>query len=156
MYLFIFSAFFAYYGLDKLQNALGLTDLPWDHYIPEIVYIMEFVLAAVFGLAILTMFGWNLWSVGQGQTAVEVHDNDHYREIAKARGEEFVNSYDLGFKKNLALFFNIGEGRYPWYTLVFPFRIPPYTDGHHWARQKGHGSHGCIGVVEQLTDTDDD
>ena len=66
------------------------------------------------GFAILIMFGWHLWSIGQGETSVEVQDNDQYRKIARSRGQvcgltfageegvftplikEFVNSYDLG------------------------------------------------------------
>ena len=66
------------------------------------------------GFAILIMFGWHLWSVGQGETSVEVQDNDQYRKIARSKGQvcgsivvgedgvftfpmkEFVNSYDLG------------------------------------------------------------
>jgi len=102
------------------------------------------------------MFGWHLWSVGQGETSVEALDNEQYRKITMSRGQEFVNSYDLGVKKNLALFFNIGNGRYPWYTLIFPFRILPYTDGYHWARRQGHTSHGGLQEGEELTDTDDD
>lgn len=70
-------------------------------------------MSCVIGFAIFIMFGWHLWSVGQGETSVEVQDNDQYRKIAKSRGQvcvstvgegavftftikEFVNSYDLG------------------------------------------------------------
>lgn len=70
-------------------------------------------MASVIGFAILIMFGWHLYSIGQGQTSVETHDNDQYRKIAMSRGKvrilapvchhrvftplkEFVNSYDLG------------------------------------------------------------
>jgi len=156
IYLFISAVFFAYNGFPPLSDALGLTGKPWDHYTPEFVYVTEFALSCVIGFAILIMFGWHLWSIGQGETSVEVQDNDQYRKIARSRGQEFVNSYDLGAKKNLALFFNIGSGGYPWYTLIFPFRIPPYTDGYHWARRQGHASHGGIEEGEELTDTDDD
>ena len=87
---------------------------PWGHYTPEFVYVTEFALSCVIGFAILIMFGWHLWSVGQGETSVEVQDNDQYRKIARSRGQvrgsiiagedsifssiikEFVNSYDLG------------------------------------------------------------
>ena len=66
------------------------------------------------GFAILIMFGWHLWSIGHGETSVEVQDNDQYRKIARSRGQvcgsifagengvfsltikEFTNSYDLG------------------------------------------------------------
>ena len=78
------------------------------------MYITEFALSCVLGFAILIMFGWHLWSVGQGETSVEAQDNDQYRKIARSRGQvrgsilahrdgvfissikEFVNSYDLG------------------------------------------------------------
>lgn len=32
----------------------------------------------------------------------------HYRELASKRGQEFVNVYDVGWRRNLQLFFNIG------------------------------------------------
>lgn len=74
---------------------------------------MEFAMASVLGFAIFIMFGWHLWSIGQGQTSVEAQDNDQYRKTAKSRGQvcdlvfvdrnnvftplkDFVNSYDLG------------------------------------------------------------
>lgn len=34
----------------------------------------------------------------------------HYRELAKKRGQEFINVYDIGWRRNLELFFNIGPG----------------------------------------------
>jgi len=155
IYLFVSAAFFVYSGFPIVADALGITNALWEYYTPDYIFVMEFAMASVLGFAIFIMFGWHLWSIGQGQTSVEAQDNDQYRKTAKSRGQDFVNSYDLGFKKNLALFFNIGEGRYPWYTLVFPFRIPPYTDGYHWARRQGHISHG-VQYGEELTDTDDD
>ena len=78
------------------------------------MYITEFALSSVIGFAILIMFGWHLWTVGQGETSVEAQDNEQYRKIARSRGQvrgsiladrdgvftspnkEFVNSYDLG------------------------------------------------------------
>ena len=39
------------------------------------------------GFSILIMFGWHLWSIGQGETSVEVQDNDQYRKIARSRGQ---------------------------------------------------------------------
>ena len=39
------------------------------------------------GFAILIMFGWHLWSIGHGETSVEVQDNDQYRKIARSRGQ---------------------------------------------------------------------
>ena len=39
------------------------------------------------GFAILIMFGWHLWSIGQGETSVEAQDNEQYRKVAKYRGK---------------------------------------------------------------------
>lgn len=113
-----------------LERALGFTNVcslecqlfvlsnkavqeSWEYYTPEFVFITELALACVLGFAIFIMFGWHLWSIGQGETSVETQDNDQYRNISKSRGQvcdlvllatavcsrpfkEFVNSYDLG------------------------------------------------------------
>jgi hypothetical protein len=44
-------------------------------------------MACVIGFAIFIMFGWHLWSVGQGETSVESQDNIQYRRIARSRGQ---------------------------------------------------------------------
>ena len=41
------------------------------------------------------------------------------------------------------------------YTLLFPFRILPYTDGRSWARKPGLERHHGIYVGEELTDEED-
>jgi palmitoyltransferase len=44
----------------------------------------------------------------------------------------------------------------PWYTLLIPLRVPPYTDGRAWARREGYTvGHGGIRAGEELTDEDD-
>ncbi|KIK51426.1 hypothetical protein GYMLUDRAFT_395552 [Collybiopsis luxurians FD-317 M1] len=58
--------------------------------------------------------------------------------------------------KNLQLFFNIGPGGYPLYTLLFPFRVLPYTDGRSWARREGLLRHRGIRMGEELTDEEDE
>lgn len=98
------------------------------------------------------MCGWHIWSVAKGETSVEGHDFEAYRSVAKARGEVFVNAFDLGYRKNLALFFNIGPGRYPIYTLLLPLRVPPYTDGIGWAKREGMERHHGIRENEEYTD----
>ncbi|SPO27331.1 uncharacterized protein UTRI_10448 [Ustilago trichophora] len=78
----------------------------------------------------------------------------HYRELAKKRGQEFVNVYDVGWRRNLELFFNVGSGSpYRWYTILLPVRVPPYSDGWHFAKRRGlSGKHAGIELQEQLTD----
>ena len=44
-------------------------------------------------------------------TAPQFHERytaAHYRELASKRGVEFINVYDVGWRRNLQLFFNIG------------------------------------------------
>ncbi|TCD60661.1 hypothetical protein EIP91_009721 [Steccherinum ochraceum] len=102
------------------------------------------------------MAAWHVWGVASGETSVEAQDHEHYRKIAKRRGEDFVNSYDLGKRKNLELYFNVGKDGYPLWTLLFPFRAEPYTDGYSWARPKGLERHKGVRVGEELTDDEGD
>lgn len=52
--------------------------------------------------------------------------------------QSFTNVYDVGRWRNIQLFFNIGpnSGNGAW-TLFVPWRIQPYSDGWHWAKQRG-------------------
>lgn len=68
-----------------------------------------------------------------------------------------MNVYDLGPWRNLQVFFNVGPGmatRY--YTLLLPQRVPPYSDGWHWAKRAGLGGrHAGISPQEEFTDDED-
>lgn len=44
----------------------------------------------------------------------------------------------------------------PTYTLLFPFRTEPYTDGRSWARRPGFERHSGVHEGEELTDPEDD
>jgi hypothetical protein len=44
----------------------------------------------------------------------------------------------------------------PFYTLLLPLRINPYTDGRAWARRPGCEEHGGVRRGEELTDEDED
>ncbi|THH31492.1 hypothetical protein EUX98_g2690 [Antrodiella citrinella] len=106
--------------------------------------------------AVTIMTAWHIYGIACGETSVESQDNEHYRKVAKRRGEEFVNSYDLGKLKNLELYFNVGKDGYPLWTLLFPFRVSPYTDGRSWARPKGLERHKGVRKGEELTDEDEE
>ncbi len=41
------------------------------------------------------------------------------------------------------------------YTLLFPFRILPYTDGRSWGRKPGLERHHGVYLGEELTDEED-
>ncbi|KAA1469854.1 zf-DHHC-domain-containing protein [Dentipellis sp. KUC8613] len=156
-YLVIGSFWYSVLGWPYLIDALGLRlDSEWAYHVPAVLYMVMYMLSVVMCLAVGTMLAWHLWSVAQGETSVENHDHEHYRKVAKTRGETFVNSYDLGKWKNLKLFFNIGPEGYSWTTLVLPLRIQPYTDGRSWARRPGHDRHHGVRQGEELTDEEED
>jgi len=155
-YVVIATFCFTALGWPHLFLALGFDfQDEWDHRMSPIVFTIIYFLCLVMCLAVGTMVIWHLWGVAVGETAVESHDHEHYQRVAVSRGETFQNSYDLGKLKNLQLFFNIGPDGYPMYTLLFPFRILPYTDGRSWARKPGLERHHGIYVGEELTDEED-
>jgi len=157
VYLCISTFCFCVLGYRQFFDSLGLTyqDV-WPYHVPSLAYILEYILSAVLCLAVGVMLMFHLWTISHGETSVESQDNDVYGRIAKSRGESFVNSYDLGKRRNLQLFFNIGQGGYSIFTLLFPFRILPYTDGRSWARREGYERHHGIRMGEELTDEEDE
>ena len=44
----------------------------------------------------------------------------------------------------------------PYYTLILPLRIEPYTDGRSWARKPGLERHPGVEVGEELTDEEEE
>ncbi|KAJ7726293.1 hypothetical protein B0H14DRAFT_3899821 [Mycena olivaceomarginata] len=146
-------------GFSRVLQALGAGSsyaFDWPHHVPQIAFILVYILAVVMALAVGIMCGFHLWTVAHGETTVESQDHDTYRRMAKARNETFINSYDLGKRRNLELFFNVGEHGYPLYTLFVPLRINPYTDGRVWARREGYNAHRGGGRGGELTDEDDE
>ncbi|THU96391.1 hypothetical protein K435DRAFT_828884 [Dendrothele bispora CBS 962.96] len=117
----------------------------WPYHVPVIAYLLTFILSCVLCFAVGIMLIVALWSVMKGETSVKAQDHEIYRKVAQA----FINSYDLRKMQNLKLFFNIGEGGYPIYTLFIPFRILPYTDRRSWARRE-------VRRGEELTDVEID
>ncbi|WVQ75214.1 hypothetical protein IAR50_004826 [Cryptococcus sp. DSM 104548] len=103
----------------------------WLAYSPQLAFTMIWVLAAAIGFAVAVLCSWHLYMVSKGETSIESHDNDYLANKAKKEGLIYLNPYDLGRRRNLELFFNIGPGGYSPYTLLFPFLIPPYSNG--WA-----------------------
>ncbi|KAG0702825.1 DHHC palmitoyltransferase-domain-containing protein [Suillus ampliporus] len=154
----VFSTFcLSILGYSAALEAIGLTySNNWPYMVPQLAYILTYMLSVVLCLAVFIMLCWHLWGVTRGETTVEAQDHEIYRRIAKDRGDNFVNSYDLGKSTNLRLFFNVGPDGYPWYTLILPLRIMPYTDGRSWARHEGLQRHQGVQEGEELTDDDDD
>ncbi|KAH9830290.1 DHHC palmitoyltransferase-domain-containing protein, partial [Rhodofomes roseus] len=157
VYMSVATFCYAISGWRCILAALGLTsDDAWPYYSPPVFFIATYVLSVVLCLAVTIMTSWHIWGIACGETSVESADHVQYRRTATERGETFVNSYDLGKRNNLMLFFNVGPDGYPLYTLLFPFRIEPYTDGWSWARRPGHERHSGVREGEELTDPEDE
>ncbi|KDN37792.1 hypothetical protein RSAG8_09947, partial [Rhizoctonia solani AG-8 WAC10335] len=156
MFYFVVATFcFVLAGYPKVWPALDFGMNPWPHRTPEMVYLIIYILCLALGLAVSVMFLWNIYQIGKGVTTVEGYDHGIYSDRAQSRGETFVNSYDLGFSKNLAYFFNVIPSGYPLWVLLLPLRTAPYTDGFVWARRHGYTQHGGLREGEEMTDDED-
>ncbi|KAH6913511.1 DHHC palmitoyltransferase-domain-containing protein [Coprinopsis sp. MPI-PUGE-AT-0042] len=154
MYLALATFCFSFLGYPHLIASFT-SFKTWEHHVPDVMYGMMYILCVVLCFAVTVMGAWHIYGISSGETSVEGQDNELYRKRAKARDQNFVNSYDLGRKKNLSLFFNTSDGGYPIYTLFVPLRIMPYTDGRSWARRPGYDTHVGIRPGEELTDESD-
>jgi len=151
-YLVLASGSFVALGFQHIFIAFDYSDWP-SEYIPRLVFIVIYVLSAALGFAVGIMLAWQLHLISSAETTVEHSDFENYRRNAKHRQETFVNSYDLGRKKNISLFFNLRN--YPLYTLLLPLRCAPYTDGFTWARRDGYQRHQGVRPGDEMTDEDD-
>jgi palmitoyltransferase len=67
-----------------------------------------------------------------------------------------MNPFDLGVRTNLEQFFNIGQGgRWRWYTVLLPIKIPPSNDGWNWPKRAGWENQ-VLNLAEELTDEEDE
>ena len=60
---------------------------PWSYHVPAITFLLVYILAVVLGFAVTVMAGWHVWGIACGETSVEAQDHEHYRKVAKKRGE---------------------------------------------------------------------
>jgi palmitoyltransferase len=54
---------------------------------PQLPFILTYILSIVLCLAVGIMLLWHLWGVCKGETSVEAQDHDVYRNVAKQRGD---------------------------------------------------------------------
>ncbi|KAG8865122.1 hypothetical protein FRB96_000011 [Tulasnella sp. 330] len=111
-----------------------------------------YILSLALGFAVSVMLAWHLYLITKGESSVENQDFSRYKDICKNRGTDFINSYDLGPRRNLAVFFNVVPSGY----MLLPFRVPPYTDGVAWARRPGLVAHEGIDEADEFTDVEED
>ncbi|KAL1748248.1 DHHC palmitoyltransferase-domain-containing protein [Schizophyllum fasciatum] len=152
-YLVICSAIFSVTAWDDVLIALGVDLRPFEStLVSQTLFVLVYILAVVLSICVAVMLAYHMHLVCSGETTVESMDFSEYR-----KNRPFLNSYDLGWRTNLKLFFNVGEcGEYPWYTLFVPLIVEPYTNGYQWARRVGcERGHQGITPEEELTDSED-
>jgi len=156
-YFVVSTATYCVLGYHHLLAALGVYIDNWPYFVPPTAFVLIYILAGILCIAVVLMLSFHIWGIAKGETSVESHDFPMYSKRAKSRGNVFVNSYDLGKRRNLELFFNVGpHGEYSYLTLIFPYRLFPYTNGRAWARRPGLTRHLGVERAEEFTDEDDD
>jgi len=129
-YLFIGNLYFAllsirpiYEAYKKVQNNI----IPFDT-IPELFLFFIIVLNISLIFCVGGLYFFHLYLLLTNQTTIEYSENEYYIKEAKRNGNVFVNEFDLGYKTNFKMFFNIGI-KTPWWLMLLPVKVPPYGDG---------------------------
>jgi len=55
--------------------------------VPQIAYILTYMLSVALCISVFIMLSWHLWAVARGETAVEAQDHEVYKRIANDRGD---------------------------------------------------------------------
>jgi len=132
-YLFIGNLYFAVLSIIPIHNAYIKYqdgDIPF-YTIKELFlfFIMLLNLSLIFCVG--GLYFWHIYLLMTNQTTIEYSENQYYRTEAKKEGNVFINEYDLGWKTNYKMFFNIGL-RTPWWLMLLPVKVPPFGDGEYY------------------------
>lgn len=129
-YLFIGNLYFAllsinpiYEAYKKVQNNI----IPFET-IPELFLFFIIILNISLIFCVGGLYFFHLYLLLTNQTTIEYSENEYYNKEAKKDGNVFVNEFDLGYKTNFKMFFNIGI-KTPWWLMLLPVKVPPYGDG---------------------------
>ncbi len=60
-----------------------------------------FMMCLAVGIAVLCLLGFHLYLVCTSQTTIEFHGNMYKRRMAQDNGNEWINPYHLGWKRNI-------------------------------------------------------
>lgn len=96
-----------------------LVDDKWPGYSPGITFTLTWVLCVAIGelasgriltsgFAVPVLCSWHIFMILRNETSIESHDNTYLEGRAKADGLIYLNPYDVGRRRNLQQFFNIG------------------------------------------------
>ncbi|WVQ96343.1 hypothetical protein IAU59_003447 [Kwoniella sp. CBS 9459] len=107
----------------------------WPALTPKLGFTLIYVLCGAIGFAVTVLMLWHMHMVSYGETSIESHDNAYLAKKAKKEGLIYLNPYDLGRRRNIELFFNIGPGGYSPYSLLLPLVIPPASNGWSFPRR---------------------
>ena len=71
----------------RLPWKLSILQNQWPYIVPEVIFIMIYILSVVLCLAVGIMLSYHLWGIACGETSVESQDHEIYRKRAKSRQE---------------------------------------------------------------------
>lgn len=128
VYLLIGCVYYAFMSFYTAQYVFfNITTTEFTDFEKRMVFL-GFLLAVALALALAGMVGFHAYLIATNQTTVEFYKNKYLQQVAKARGESHVNEYDVGWKRNIAQFFNISQ-KHPWWKMLLPLFVPPKGDG---------------------------
>ncbi|KAI9138467.1 hypothetical protein BKA69DRAFT_770955 [Paraphysoderma sedebokerense] len=100
----------------------------WSYPVDRFLMTFSVLVALALGVALFMMTLWHIYLICTGQTQIEYYGNNYMKWYGKSTGEVFINEFDVGWKGNLRIFFNISKLR-PWYTILIPISVPPVGNG---------------------------
>lgn len=87
-------------------------DVPWSFVSPNSVALFTICLTAAVIVALSLLGGWHTYLALSGQTTIEFYFNLYQKRSAKARGGNWENEYDLGWRTNWQQFFGSSNAKY--------------------------------------------
>ena len=88
---------------------------------PTVSFI--FIITSAVGFAVSMLFFWHVHLLFTAQTTIEFHGNRTRTRRAKARGELFINPYNMGYYRNWCQIFGTGNILF---AILPSFRVPPW------------------------------
>ncbi|ORX83182.1 zf-DHHC-domain-containing protein [Anaeromyces robustus] len=132
-FLFIGHIYFAILSIIPIHNAylrFEKGEIPF-YTIKELFLFFIILLNLSLIFCVGGLYFWHIYLLMTNQTTIEYSENQYYKREAQKTGNVYVNEFDLGYKTNFKMFFNIGL-RTPWWLMFFPIKVPPYGDGVHF------------------------